>query len=202
MMMAMLNLILHNDENAVNLYITMLSDKQDLKIFKKTKQSKYYTNTYQDALKEDFILVVEGSIPAKIDQYCMVGGKPFRETVLEASKKAKAIIAVGSCATDGAGIPGACAVDAIGVRDLLKANQITTPVINLPCCPVKPTTLIGTITYYLTFKKVPQLDEQARPVAYYGKLLHDNCPRRGQFEAGNFLKDWNDTTQKDYCLLL
>lgn len=157
---------------------------------------------YEDALKEDFVLVVEGSIPSKIDQYCMVGGKPFRETVLEASKKAKAIIAVGSCATDGAGIPGACAVDAIGVRELLKMNQITTPVINLPCCPVKPTTLIGTITYYLTFKKPPQLDDQARPIAYYGKLLHDNCPRRGQFEAGNYLKDWNDPAQKDYCLLI
>jgi hydrogenase small subunit len=156
----------------------------------------------QDTLGEKFILIVEGSIPSKVDKYCMVGGKSFRETVLEISKKAQAVIAVGSCATDGAGIPGACAVDAVGVRELLQMNQIPTPVINLPCCPVKPPTLLGTILYYLTYNKLPELDNQARPVAYYGKLLHDNCPRRGQFEAGNFLKDWNDPLQKDYCLLL
>lgn len=156
----------------------------------------------EETLNETFVLVVEGSIPSKVDQYCMVGGKPFREIVLQVAKRAKAIIAVGSCATDGAGIPGACSVDAVGVRELLKLNQVMTPVINLPCCPVKPPTLLGTILYYLTYKKVPELDSQARPLAYYGKLLHDNCPRRGQFEAGNFLKDWNDPIQKDYCLLL
>jgi molybdopterin biosynthesis enzyme len=65
----------------------------------------------------------------------MVGGKPFRETVLEAAQKAAVIIAVGSCATDGAGIPGACAVGAVGVRELLQANNIVKPVINLPGPP-------------------------------------------------------------------
>lgn len=159
---------------------------------------------YKDTLNEDFILIVEGSVPAsaETDFYCMVGGVPFRETVLEAASKAQAVIAVGSCATDGAGIPGACEIAPIGVRELLEKNNISTPVINLPCCPVKPNTLIGTIFYYLTFNAVPELDEQARPLAYYGKLLHDNCPRRGQFEMGNFLEDWNDPAQKDYCLLL
>jgi len=157
---------------------------------------------YQDTLKQNFVLVVEGSIPSKEDKYCMVAGKPFRETVLEASKKAQAIIAVGSCAADGAGIPGACAVEAVGVRELLKIDNITTPVINLPCCPVKPATMLGTIVYFLTYKEAPPLDSQARPKVFYGKLLHDNCPRRGQFEAGNFVKDWNDPAQKDYCLML
>lgn len=157
---------------------------------------------YKETLTQKFILVVEGSIPSKEDRYCMVGGTPFREHVLEAARKAEAILAVGSCSSDGAGIPGACAVDAVGVRELLQINGISTPVINLPCCPVKPTTLIGTIIYYLTFKKPPQLDSQGRPMAYYGSLLHDNCPRRGHYEAGEFLRDWNEPTQKEYCLLL
>jgi len=157
---------------------------------------------YQETLKGSFILVVEGSIPSKDDRYCMVGGKAFRTTVLEAAQKAQVVIAVGSCAADGAGIPGACAVGAVGVRELLQQNGIGTPVINLPCCPVKPQTMLGTIVYYLTYKEAPPLDSQARPKVFYGKLLHDNCPRRGQFEAGNFLKDWNDPAQKDYCLLL
>lgn len=157
---------------------------------------------YQEALNDKFILVVEGSIPFKEDRYCMVGGKPFRKTVIEAAQKAQAVIAIGSCATEGAGIPGACATGAVGVSEILKAEGITTPLINLPRCPVKPNTLIGTIIYYLTYHQVPPLDSDNRPIAYYGTLLHDNCPRRGHFENGEFLTDWNDPVQKNYCLLL
>lgn len=149
-----------------------------------------------------FILVVEGSIPSKEDRYCMVGGRPFRQSVLDAARKCRAIIAIGSCAADGAGIPGACDVGAVGVRELLESNGIDKPVINLPCCPVKPNTLIGTIVYFLTFQAVPALDAQNRPVVYYGSLLHDNCPRRGHYEAGEFLRDWNNPAEKEYCLLL
>ena len=156
----------------------------------------------QDALKTNFILVVEGATPASEDRYCMVGGKPFRQTLIEAAKKAQAVIAIGSCSSEGGGIPGACATGAVGTEQILKAAGVNTPIINLPCCPVKPTTLLGTIVYYLTYKKVPPLDTQRRPVAFYGTLLHDNCPRRGHFENGQFLTDWNDPSQKDYCLLL
>lgn len=157
---------------------------------------------YLETLKSPFILIVEGSIPSQEDRYCMVGGKPFRQTVIEAAQKAQAIIAVGSCASEGAGIPGACATGAVGVSDILKAEGISTPLINLPCCPVKPTTLLGTILYYLTYQKVPPLDSYNRPIAYYGTLLHDNCPRRGHFENGEYLTDWNDPAQKEYCLIL
>lgn len=52
MIMSVLNLVLHNNEKSVQLFISMLSSKQDLKVFKKIKQCKYYANTYQDALKE------------------------------------------------------------------------------------------------------------------------------------------------------
>lgn len=157
---------------------------------------------YQDALKDPFILAVEGSIPSKEDRYCMVGGKPFRQTLIEAAQKAQAVIAVGSCAYEGAGIPGACDTGAVGVSEILKAEGINTPLINLPCCPVKPTTLMGTLIYYLTYQKVPPLDSYNRPLAYYGSLLHDNCPRRGHFENGEYLTDWNDPVQKEYCLIL
>ena len=157
---------------------------------------------YQTALKDKFILIVEGSIPATEDRYCMVGGKPFRETLIQTAQKAQIVIAIGSCASEGAGIPGACATGAVGVEQILKAAGVNTPLINLPCCPVKPTTLIGTIVYYLTYKKVPPLDSQKRPKIFYDTLLHDNCPRRGHFEHGEFLQDWNDPAQKEYCLLL
>lgn len=159
---------------------------------------------YQATLNENFVLIVEGSSPAKeeLDRFCMIGGRPFRKILIEAAQKAQVIIAIGSCASEGAGIPGACATGAVGVAELLRNEGINKPVINLPCCPVKPTTLIGTILYYLTYQKAPALDSQNRPVAYYGSLLHDNCPRRGHFENGNYLTDWNDPVQKEYCLIL
>ena len=159
---------------------------------------------YHDTLHEDFILVVEGSIPKskEWDLYCMVGERPFRETMIEAGKAAQAVIAIGSCACEGAGIPGACECGAVGVSEFFRNEGIKTPVINLPCCPVKPNTLIGTIVYYLTFNSVPELDNQGRPKVFYGNLLHDNCPRRGQFENGNYLLDWNNPAQSEYCLIL
>jgi hydrogenase small subunit len=37
---------------------------------------------------------------------------------------------------------------------------------------------------------------------YFGEVsMHDNCRRRAHFDAGEFLKDWNDPKQKNWCLL-
>ncbi|CAA7600182.1 ferredoxin hydrogenase [Acididesulfobacillus acetoxydans] len=152
----------------------------------------------EDNIKQGgYLLVVEGSIPTADDRFLTIGGRPFRQIVEEAAAKAGAIVAVGACACFG-GIPAAGPTGAKGVQDVVKNK----PVINLPGCPVKPTWVLGTVLQYLVFKKVPQLDGNKRPLAYFGTLLHDNCPRRGHFEQSQFLTDWNDPSQKDYCLLL
>jgi S-DNA-T family DNA segregation ATPase FtsK/SpoIIIE len=52
MIMALLNLVLNCSENTINLFITMLSDKQDLKVFKNIKHCKYYAKDIKSALKE------------------------------------------------------------------------------------------------------------------------------------------------------
>lgn len=52
MITGLINLILSNDESMVNLYVSMLSDKQDLKIFKNLPHCKYYAKTYNEAYKE------------------------------------------------------------------------------------------------------------------------------------------------------
>jgi len=145
-----------------------------------------------------YVLVVEGSIPKADDRFCMIGGKPFREILLETAANAAVVIAAGSCASTGAGIPGSTPSQGGAVEEFVKDK----PIINLPTCPVKPSRLVATIMYYLTSGQVPALDEYKRPLAFYANLLHDNCPRRGQFEKGNFVKDWNDPAQRDYCLLL
>jgi hydrogenase small subunit len=145
--------------------------------------------------KGGFVLCVEGSIPTADDRFCMVGGRPFRETLEEAGAKAAAIIAVGACATYG-GIPAAGPTGAVGVSKII-TNK---PVINVPTCPVHTDHLTGTILYYLTTGKVPPLDKLGRPKMYFGELVHDNCRRRSYFDNDTFLSDWNDPNQKNWCL--
>jgi hydrogenase small subunit len=155
---------------------------------------------YHDTVKEGgYVLIVEGSAPSVDDRFCMIGGRPFREIVEEAAKNALAIIAVGACATYG-GIPAATPTKGIGVSEILKRKDIKKPVINLPTCPVHPDHLAGTILYFLTTGKVPELDKIGRPIMYYRETIHDNCRRRAHFDAGRFLKDWNDPKQKDWCM--
>lgn len=52
MIMGLLNLVLSNNENLVQLAICMLSDKQDLRMFKNIKHCKYYAKDTKSALKE------------------------------------------------------------------------------------------------------------------------------------------------------
>ncbi|WP_206812586.1 hydrogenase small subunit [Paradesulfitobacterium ferrireducens] len=144
-----------------------------------------------------YLLVVEGSIPTADDRFLTIGGRPFRQILQEAAANAAAVVPIGACACYG-GIPAAGPTEAKGVQDIISGK----PIINLPGCPVKPNWLLGTILHYLVFNQVPELDSNKRPLAYFGGLLHDNCPRRGHFEKGEFLTDWNDPAQKDFCLLL
>lgn len=153
-------------------------------------------SVYHDTVKQGgYVLLVEGSIPSADDRFCMIGGRPFRKIVKEAAEKAAAIIAVGACATYG-GIPAAGPTKGIGVREALPGKTV----INLSTCPVHKDHLVGTILYFLATGKVPPLDEIGRPKAYFGQLIHDNCRRRSYFDEGIFLQDWNDPTQKDWCL--
>ncbi|MDI6889349.1 MAG: hydrogenase small subunit [Thermodesulfovibrionales bacterium] len=151
---------------------------------------------YHDTVKEGgYVLIVEGSVPSADDRFCMVGGRPFRAIVEEAAKKAAGIIAVGACATYG-GIPAATPSKGIGLDKALPGKAV----INLPTCPVHPDHLAGTVLYFLTTGKVPPLDKIGRPVMYFRESVHDNCRRRSHFDAGRFLKDWNDPKQKEWCL--
>jgi len=156
-----------------------------------------------------YLLVIEGSIPLAEDGlFCTVGGKPFKDIVRETARNAAAIVPVGSCASFG-GIPRSGPTDAVGYLfrgtekhhyfDDVTGNK---PVINLPTCPLHCERLVAVIVHYLTFKSVPPLDRFNRPLAFYGALQHDNCERRGHFDAGRFLTDWEDPNQIDWCLYM
>ena len=161
----------------------------------------------EDALENDageFILVIEGAIPtADNGIYCLVGEKQgIPVTALEWTRdlgaKAKAVLAVGTCAAFG-GIPAANPnpTGCKGVRDVFRENGIDTPLINLPGCPAHPDWIVGTIFHMLRYG-LPELDGLGRPKLFYGRLLHDVCPNRSYFDDGEFARKFSD----EKCLLM
>jgi hydrogenase small subunit len=48
---------------------------------------------------------------------------------------------------------------------------------------------------------VLDLDELGRPKLIFGQTIHDNCPRRGHFENGEFVKQFGTVEEvKQFCL--
>ncbi|MGB9792034.1 MAG: hydrogenase small subunit [Thermacetogeniaceae bacterium] len=151
-----------------------------------------------------YYLVVEGAVPTKDGGvYCTVGerdGKPvtFLERVKELGKRAAAVLAVGTCAAFG-GIPAAKPnpTGCKGVSEVLKEAGINTPVVNIAGCPPHPDWMVGTLAHILLFNEIPELDQFGRPKVFYGKLVHDNCPRRQYFDNSKFAKNFSE----EGCLL-
>ena len=150
-----------------------------------------------DAIEEGgYILVVEGSIPDADDRYCLVGGESVRETLQAAAANAAYIVALGSCATTGGVVK-----DMVTVGKPVSDYVPDKTVINLPMCPANGEHLLLTIVHLLTEGQPPELDSQGRPVMFFEDSVHLHCVRLPAFADGNFLTDWNDPAQKDYCLL-
>ncbi len=154
------------------------------------------------AMKENkgkFVLVVDGAIPTKDGGiYCMIGGRPVLDILKETAPMAGAVIAIGSCAAWG-GLPSADPnpTGATPVHQILKG----TPVVNIPGCPPSPYNFLSTVLYYVTYKKLPELDNQGRPKFAYSRLIHENCERRPHFDAGRFAIEFGDDNhRKGYCL--
>jgi hydrogenase small subunit len=151
------------------------------------------------ANKGKYILVVEGGIPTKDNGiYCKVGGKTALESLRKAAEGAAAIISIGTCASYG-GIQsvGPNPTGAVGVGEIIKDK----PVINLPGCPPSPYNFLSTVLYYVTFKKLPELDKMGRPMFAYGRKIHEHCERRAHFDAGRFAQAFGDEGHSlGYCL--
>lgn len=146
-----------------------------------------------------YILVVEGSIPAKDDGiYMELGGKPAIQVVKDVAAQAAAVVAMGSCASWG-GVPSADPnpTGATGVDAVISGK----PIVNLPGCPPNPYNLLAVVLEYVTMGKLPQLDEFNRPKFAYDRVIHENCPRRAHFDAGRFAHAFGDEGhRKGWCL--
>ncbi len=151
------------------------------------------------ANKGKYILVVEGAIPtAENGIYCKVGGKTALASLHQAAEGAVAILCIGTCASYG-GIQSVSPnpTGAVGVRDIVKDK----PIINIPGCPPSPYNFLSTVLYYLTFKRLPELDELGRPKFAYGRKIHEHCERRPHFDAGRFAQAYGDDSHaQGYCL--
>ncbi len=148
-----------------------------------------------------YVLVVEGAIPtASGAVYGAIGerdGKPvtMEERVVEMARDALAVLAVGTCASFG-GIPAA-APNPTGckpVSKILESNGVSKPLVNIPGCPPHPDWFVGTVASIILngLPKAEDLDDNLRPLAFYGKLIHENCPRRAYFDEGKFAKKPGD----------
>jgi hydrogenase small subunit len=149
--------------------------------------------------KGEYVMLVEGSIPTNDGGiYCTIGGRTALEIVQEAAEGAKAIIAWGSCASNG------CIQSAnpnpTGAKPVHKVIS-GKPIVKVPGCPPIGEVMAGVIVHILTFDRIPQLDGLGRPKAFYSRRVHDTCYRRPNYDAGLFVETFDDeNAKKGYCL--
>jgi hydrogenase small subunit len=156
----------------------------------------------QQAMKENFgkyLLIVTGSVPlADGGVYTTIGGRTAKAVLEEAAQGAAAIVAVGACAHWGsvqAARPNP--TGAVGVSEVIKDR----PVINVTGCPPIGDVVTATLAHYLTFNRLPATDSDGRPLFAYGKRIHDQCPRRAHFDAGQYVEVFDDeNARKGWCL--
>lgn len=149
--------------------------------------------------KGQYIMTVEGSVPTKDGGiYCTIGGRSALQIVKEAAEGAKAIIAWGSCASNGC-IQSAKPnpTGATPIHKVLSGKKV----IRVPGCPPIAEVMAGVIVHILAFDRLPQLDGLNRPHAFYSKRVHDTCYRRPFYDAGLFVNSFDDSNAKrGYCL--
>jgi len=108
------------------------------------------------------------------------------------------VLALGACAHFGsvqAAKPNP--TGAVGIDAIIKDK----PVVNIAGCPPIADVVTGTLVHFLTFGRLPDLDGDGRPLFAYGSRIHDQCPRRAKFDAGQFVQAFDDeAARKGWCL--
>jgi hydrogenase small subunit len=151
----------------------------------------------------NYLVVYEGSVVEGWDGNALrIAEEKGTDILLETAYGAEAVIAYGSCACDGgwqAADPNPA--DACGVQKFLEQHEVATPVINIPCCPGNPEWIIAVLVEYLLMGRIPELNSKNEPKLMFSETIHDNCPRRGHFENGEFVYQFGTVEEeKGYCL--
>jgi hydrogenase small subunit len=147
----------------------------------------------------EYILMVTGSVPLEENGiYLTIGGRTGREILEEAAAGASAVIAIGACAHFGsvqAARPNP--TGAVGIGEIVRDKPIVT---NAGCPPIADV-ITATVVHYLTFGRLPESDGEGRPHFAYGARIHDQCQRRAHFDAGQFVREFDDEgARQGWCL--
>jgi len=163
------------------------------------KQAEEALHSTMKKYKGEYLMMVEGSVPTDDGGvYCCIGGRTALDIVKEAAEGAKAIVAWGSCASNGC--IQSSRPNPTGATPIHKIISVK-PIINVPGCPPIAEVMAGTIVHILTFDRIPQLDGLGRPKAFYSRRVHDTCYRRPNYDAGLFVNSFDDENAKrGYCL--
>ena len=147
--------------------------------------------------KGGYFLVFEGSIQTGDGMFATLGEDghrevPISETAADLARNAAAVVAMGTCASFG-GIPAGAPnpTGALSMAEFLKQEGIAATVVNIPGCPPHPDWLVGTlvaVALYGLEAVARSLDDLSRPTMFYGKCIHETCPRRADFDAGRFAR--------------
>ncbi|HHJ98332.1 MAG TPA: twin-arginine translocation signal domain-containing protein, partial [Actinobacteria bacterium] len=172
----------------------------------------------------NYLLIYEGAVMMGEDgNTLLINGHKGKDILEKAAAGAQAILAVGACAVDGGWVyahPNPAG--GIGVQSFLDSVKVATPVVNLPCCPTSPEWVVAMVVQWLlvaeddpaTFlDKTALLAKNYRdnyrdadvtllyPEYIVGSTIHDNCPRRGHFENGEFVTEFGSPEEAmGYCL--
>ena len=157
-----------------------------------------------------YLLFIEGALMQGWDGDALrIADQRATDIVEHAAEKAVAIVCAGSCAVDGGWQaarpnPGG----AIGIQLYLEqakaAGRITydiPPIVNVPMCPSNPEHLVAVLVDYLLLNRLPDLNGDNKPTLMFGQTIHDNCPRRGHFENGEYVYTFGTEEEvKGFCL--
>lgn len=160
---------------------------------------KSLTDTLQNKAGQ-YLAIVEGALPtAENGVYCTIRGRTALSIAQQVLPGARAVIALGSCATDG-GLPAATPnlTGAVGVRTAVPglANFIA-----LPGCPSNVVNLAATIVHLITFNTLPPRESDGRPYFAYGQEIHEHCERHDFYERDQFVQAWGDQGHRNgWCL--
>ncbi len=139
-------------------------------------------DAFIDGNAGDYFLAIEGAIPEAMPEACMFGEKTFASYIEDAAATMAGVIAIGSCATFG-GIPAAEGnlTGAVSLPEFYKKRNLKPLMITIPGCPVHPDWVWHTITHIVKVG-IPKLNQYASPEIFFGKKVHETCPRYHDFQ--------------------
>jgi hydrogenase small subunit len=139
------------------------------------------------------LLVVEGAVirgPGGTGMFETFAGKPKKELVAGLSRRARFVVAAGTCAAyGGVGADGEVEATGLQFHKTVKGGFLGAdfrsgagaPVVNLPGCPCHGDIVVATLAALLSSGTVA-LDEWNAPSDHYGMLIHQGCLRNEYHE--------------------